>query len=241
MSHTLSTSSQESAASNSTSLNEFDSRKLLLSYGILTPTGCQLAPDNPEFCALEKIRPPWVVKLMSSDIAHKSDDGFVALDLKCRQDIEAAIDQMQTVAAEMEAKVEGFLVEEMIPPGVEMIVSGFTDLCFGPLIMVGMGGVFVEVFKDISFRLCPIKPIDAEEMIDDLVCRPMLEGTRGREKVDKAALIELLLKIGGEKGVLMDGENNISELDLNPVIVAKSGVIAVDARATLMRSGNNAT
>lgn len=214
-------------------LTEHSAKALARNFGIKTPNGRVLKPDNTDFTSLTSLTTPWVLKIISKDIIHKSDGGFVALNLHNQADVENAISRMTEAANKLGAAVEGFLVEEMVPKGVELVVGGFRDPSFGPLVMVGLGGVFVEVFKDISFRICPITRLDAEEMVDELMCKPILEGARGNTAIDKEALYNLLLQVGSESG-MMQNKIGIAELDLNPVIASNKGIVAVDARIRLV-------
>jgi acyl-CoA synthetase (NDP forming) len=131
------------------------------------------------------------------------------------------------------ARVEGWLIEEMAPSGQEMVVGGLRDPDFGPLVMVGLGGIFVEVLADVSFRICPITRLDAEEMIDELKGAAILKGARGMKAVSRDAIVDVLLKVGGENGLLMQHAADISEADINPLIVSESAAVAVDARFIL--------
>jgi acyl-CoA synthetase (NDP forming) len=131
------------------------------------------------------------------------------------------------------ARVEGWLIEEMAPAGQEIVIGGLRDPDFGPLVMVGLGGIFVEVLADVSFRICPITRLDAEEMIDDLKGAAILRGARGRKPVSRDAIIDVLLKIGGDDGLMMNHAEQIKEADINPLIVSDTGAIAVDARFIL--------
>jgi acetate---CoA ligase (ADP-forming) subunit beta len=107
-------------------------------------------------------------------------------------------------------------------------------------VMVGLGGIFVEILADVAFRICPITPRDAEEMLGELKGAPLLDGARGRKPVSRAAMIEVLLKIGGEGGLLMRHERDIAEADINPLIVSAEGAVAVDARFVLTQPPMNA-
>jgi hypothetical protein len=131
------------------------------------------------------------------------------------------------------SRLDGFLVEEIAQPGQEIVIGGLRDPDFGPLVMVGLGGIFVEVLADVAFRICPITPLDAEEMLGELKGAALLEGARGRAQISKPAIIEALLKIGGENGLLMRHATQISEADINPFIVSEQGGVAVDARFIL--------
>ena len=140
-------------------------------------------------------------------------------------------------AYKKDARIEGFLVEEMAPAGQEIVVGGVRDPQFGPLVMVGLGGIFVEVLADVSFRICPITRRDAGEMLDELKGAALLRGARGRKPVSRTAIVDVLLKIGGEGGLLMTHAQDIAEADINPVVVSEHGAVAVDARFVLAKSG----
>jgi len=134
-------------------LNESEAKKLANAYGVTTPQGCMLSADLSDISDVQGMQGPYVVKIVSSDIVHKSDGGFVALNLNSVGEVEEAARRMSQSAKTLNASVQGFLVEQMIPKGVELVVGGFRDPSFGPLVMVGLGGIFVEVFKDVSFRI----------------------------------------------------------------------------------------
>jgi hypothetical protein len=131
------------------------------------------------------------------------------------------------------ARVDGWLVERMAAPGVEMVIGAVRDPQFGMMVMVGLGGVFVEVLGDVAFRLVPIARHEAESMIDALQGRALLDGARGQAPVSRAALVDLLLAVGGEGGLLHRHGDAIAELDLNPVIVSADAAVVVDARVIL--------
>jgi acyl-CoA synthetase (NDP forming) len=134
------------------------------------------------------------------------------------------------------ARIDGFLLEEMAPAGLEVVVGGLRDPQFGPLVMVGLGGVLVEVLGDVSFRICPIARLDAEEMLDELKGAALIRGARGRKPVSREAIVDVLLKVGGESGLLMTHAEDIAEADINPLIVSDRGAMAVDARFVLTQS-----
>lgn len=220
-------------------LGEVRAKALMAQYGMRVPRGIVVSSGGLDegFDAegIGGLTPPLVVKIMSAEIVHKSDGGFVALHLESAEQVRAAIDRMQDAAASLGAAVDGYLVEEMARPGIELVVGGLTDPTFGPMIMFGLGGIFVEVFKDVAFRICPITRFDAEDMIDDLACKPILEGARGGARVDRDLLVDLLLRVGGRDGVLVREVGRVSEMDLNPVIASEDGLIVVDARVALKR------
>lgn len=214
-------------------LDESAGKQLLASHGIRVPQS-RIAKDVADVDAVMKgLQTPVVVKVMSPDILHKSDAGGVKVNLTSVTEVKSAIEGMLNAPKIRGARIEGFLVEEMAPAGHELVIGGLRDPQFGPLVMVGLGGIFVEILKDVSFRLCPIARIDAEEMLDELKGAAVLKGARGGKPASREAIIDVLLKIGGEDGLLLKHAADISEADINPLIVSDSGAVAVDARFIL--------
>jgi acetyl-CoA synthetase (ADP-forming) len=214
-------------------LGEHLAKRMIAGFGLRVPRGVLLSPDPATCLDADGLKPPLAVKIVSPDIVHKSDQGFVALGVRTREELVRAISRMREAARDLDAAVEGFLVEEMAPPGIELVVGCFQDPVFGPMIMFGLGGIHVEVFKDVAFRICPIARIDAEEMIDGLHCKPILDGARGGPRVDRGALLDLLLRVGGADGIVMSNAARIEEMDLNPVIAGPAGIFVADARIRL--------
>ena len=216
-------------------LDELAGKRLLASFGIPVPRSLAIpdAAGAAEACA--KLNPPLVLKVVSPDILHKSDVGGVKVGLRTAGEIEEAIRTMMLRPEIARARVDGFLLEEMAPAGQEVVIGGLRDPQFGPLVMVGLGGVFVEVMADVSFRICPITRLDAEEMLDELKGAPLLKGARGRKPASRAAILEALLKVGGAGGLLMTHADEIAEADINPLIVSEHGAVAVDARFVLTK------
>lgn len=221
---------------NREALDEQSGKALLSAFGIRTPRSVLARDAADAERAAADLTPPLVVKVVSPDILHKSDAGGVALRLDGPVAVRAAVDAMASKPAMRNARLEGWLVEEMVSPGRETVVGGLRDPQFGPMIMVGLGGVFVEVLRDVSFRICPIGRSDARAMINELKGRALLSGVRGDAAVDEEALIDVMLTVGGENGLLMKHADAVSELDINPVIVSASGAVAVDARVLLFAS-----
>jgi acetyltransferase len=125
-----------------------------------------------------------------------------------------------------QADIQGVLVQEMLPGGVEAIVGTVDDPVFGPCIMFGLGGVFVEALKDVSFRVAPLSRVDAEEMISEIQGYSVLRGLRGKPPVDTEALIDIILKVSR---LVIDHKNTIKELDINPLILFEKGAKVADA------------
>jgi len=214
-------------------LDEQAGKSLLASYGISVPQSLTVKNAGEVDAAMTKLRAPVVVKIMSPDILHKSDAGGVKVGLKSATEVKDAINAMAASPQIKAARIDGYLIEEMAPAGQEIVIGGLRDPYFGPLVMVGLGGIFVEVLRDVSFRICPITRLDAEEMLDDLKGAAVLAGARGRKPASRAAIVDALLKVGGENGLLMTHADDIAEADINPMIVSDNAAVAVDARFIL--------
>jgi acyl-CoA synthetase (NDP forming) len=203
---------------------EHDVKRWVAGFGVPVPRGVvALSPDAVEAAAAE-LRPPLVVKAFRPGLVHKSDAGAVRLG--CASPAEAA-----RVAAELSAlSPTGYLVEEQAPPGVELVVGAINDPTFGPAVLLGLGGIWAEALDDTVLRLAPITGDDAVAMIDGLRGRAVLHGGRGQPAIDRAALIRVLLAVGGADGIAVALGGELGEFELNPVIATAEGAIAVDAR-----------
>lgn len=223
----------QARAQERSALTESDAKRLLRAFGIDVPRSLVAADAADARKQAASLTGPLVVKVVSPDILHKSDAGGVALNLADAGAVHAAIQEMAAKPAIAKAKVEGWLIEEMVPAGREVAIGGMLDPQFGPMIMVGLGGIFIEVLKDVAFRLCPITEADARAMLAELRSVALLDGARGEEAVDKDALVQALLAVGGEDGLLMTLGGDFAGMDINPVIVSRKGLRAVDARVVL--------
>lgn len=215
-------------------LDESAAKRALSSYGVAVPRAVTVAPGGVP--ALDGLSGPFAVKLVSPDASHKSDVGGVRLGLPDAQAAGAAVREMEELARAKGLRLDGVLVEEMAPAGVELAIGGVIDARFGPVLMLGLGGVFIEIFADIAFRVCPLERRDAQEMIDDLRAAPLLRGARGRPAVDEKSLVDAMMAIGGPGGLLVELEGDIAEVDVNPLIVSSRGAVACDARIVLPAS-----
>lgn len=175
----------------------------------------------------EGIGYPVVVKLISNDVIHKSDVGGVVLDLVDGDAVRAACASIRENVEKHQpgAKIDGFTIEEQVK-GTEVIVGMSRDPGFGPMMMVGMGGIFVEVYKDVAFRLVPMSRRDALDMIDEIRAQPLLDGARNRPVLDRDELAGLVVRISN----LVEASPDITELDLNPLVITERGLVAIDAR-----------
>jgi acetyl-CoA synthetase (ADP-forming) len=219
-------------------LNEPLAKQVLAAYGIRVPGSVFLKTREEAGPALERLQGrPVALKLVSPDVLHKSDFGGVKLALRKPGDILAGMDDIAMRCAQAGYRLDGFLLEEMAPSGHELVIGGFRDPSFGQVIMVGLGGVFVEILRDVAFRICPITPLDAQEMLDELQGAALLRGARGGARIPDSVITDVLLAIGGEGGLLGACGNSIAELDINPLIVSAHGAVAVDARVILRQEG----
>jgi len=216
---------------NRTYLTEIESKNLIMEAGMPVVEG-SLARDKEEAIRIaNQLGFPVALKIISPDIIHKSDANGVMLNLAdSTQAAEAYVRMTESIAGQYpDKKIWGVSVQKMAPPGVEVIIGMSKDLQFGPLLMFGLGGVLVEILKDVSFRIVPLTKRDAEEMIKEIKGYPLLEGYRGHERSDIPCLIDLLLKVSK----FVEDRPEIKEIDLNPVFLYKEGALVVDARIIL--------
>ena len=174
---------------------------------------------------------PVVMKIVSPDILHKTEAGGVVVGVKTAGDAEKAYDAILANAKKYkaDAKIEGIQVQQMLAGGTEVIVGSITDGSFGKLVAFGLGGVLVEVLKDVAFRIVPINERDARQMVHEIKGFPLLEGYRGQDPADVARLEQLLLKVSA----FVEQHPEVAELDLNPVFAYNDSALAVDARIVL--------
>ena len=212
-------------------LLEPEAKQVCLAYGIATPRFG--VAHNPEEAAefAKSFGPPVVLKIVSPDILHKTEAGGVMVGLETRKQVEAAYEQILSNVEKHEPKprVEGILVQSMIPIGVEVIVGGLRDNQFGSTVLFGLGGVFVELLKDASFRVAPMTHDDSRQMIEEIRGYPMLKGIRGEPASDEEAIIQMIQAVSK----IMLENDQIQQMDLNPVIVHAKGAAVADARILL--------
>lgn len=206
-------------------------RPLLAAYGIPLVAGKPAADREEAVCVAEEMGYPIVMKIISPDILHKSDAGAIRLNLKTTADVKAAFEQVMKSSKEYrkDARIEGVLIEQMAPKGIETIVGMRKDPQFGPLIMFGLGGIYVELFTDIAFRLAPLNEMDARAMIRETRAGKLLSGLRGQAPADVDAVVSVILRLAK----LATDFPGISEIEINPLVVLEKGALALDARAIL--------
>jgi len=212
-------------------LTEIEAKELLKGAGI-SVVDTRLATSKEEVISIsEQLGFPVVLKIASPDVVHKSDAGGVKLGLGTAEEVGKAWDDILMAIKQKypEAKIQGVSVQKMVRPGVEVIIGMSKDAQFGPVLMFGLGGILVEILKDVSFRIAPLTRRDAREMISEIKGYPLLEGYRGQEPVDVSNLEELILKVSD----FVEENPDLKELDLNPVFAYSDGAVAVDARVIL--------
>ncbi|MBW2138519.1 MAG: acetate--CoA ligase family protein [Deltaproteobacteria bacterium] len=216
-------------------LTEIESKEVLKGAGI-NCLDTRLARDRAEAVSLsEDIGYPVVLKISSPEITHKSDAGGVKINLGSNTEVEKAFDEIMASAREKfpDAEIEGVSVQAMARPGIEIIMGMTRDPQFGPVLMFGLGGVFVEILKDVTFRIVPLEKRDASEMIREIKGFKLLEGYRGQDPANIESLEDMLLKLSA----FVDGKEEIKEIDMNPVFAYKDDALVVDARIILDTEG----
>ena len=214
-----------------TLLTEIEAKQVLEDAG-LPVSPARLAKTKEDAAKVaDELGYPIVIKIVSQQITHKSDVGGVALNLGSAAEVSAAFDKIVASAkkAVPDATIDGVAVQRMEKPGIEVIIGMTTDPQFGPVLMFGLGGVMVEILKDVAFRVVPINERDARQMINEIKGKPLLDGYRGSDPADIATLEQLLLKVSA----FIEAHPEVAELDLNPVFAYKDGAKAVDARIVL--------
>jgi acetate---CoA ligase (ADP-forming) subunit beta len=212
-------------------LNEVEAKDLIRKAGIPV-VDTRLACDKNEAVSLSRdIGFPAAMKIISPDIVHKSDVGGVRLGLAGAAEVGKAYDEMMDGVRQKlpAARITGVSIQKMASAGVEVIIGMVKDAQFGPVIMFGLGGIMVEVLKDVSFRIVPLTRWDAAEMISEIKGYAILKGFRGQEPVNITALEDLILKVSE----FIAQNPQVKELDLNPVIAYSDSAIAVDARIVI--------
>lgn len=216
-------------------LSEVEAKAMLAEFGVAV-TDTRLAGSVDEAAAIaDELGYPVALKVVADEITHKTDVGGVELGIADAEELRAAAQRIHTAVAAAAPGVApaGLSVQPMAAPGTEVILGITQDQQFGPVLMFGLGGVFVEVLKDVAFRVVPLEPRDASEMIREIQGFPVLEGFRGAEPADLAAIERMLLQLSE----FAQAHPEVAELDMNPVFARADGAVAVDARIVLTPDG----
>lgn len=209
-----------------TALSEYESKQLLATYGI--PVTREILVDDVKdlTAATQEIGFPVVLKACSSEIAHKTEKGLIRVDIRNDKEARTAFEE---IMSKSEGSEHGVLVQEMVKGQRELVIGLTRDVQFGPCVMFGLGGIFTEILKDISFRIAPLEKRDAFEMMRDIKGYKILEAVRGMEAADVDSLADILISVGQ---IGLDNER-VKEIDINPVILSGSKPVAVDALVVL--------
>ena len=211
-------------------LLEHEAKRVLVEWGVEVPPSRLARSEEEAAATAEEIGFPLVMKVMSPQVLHKTDVGAVAIGLQ-------TVDQVRATYADFlerfaEADVVGVLVEKRVKDGIELIIGTKIDQTFGPVILVGPGGIFVEAMMDVVFRMCPTTKQLALSAIDEIRYQKLLDGYRGIPKVDRDALAELMVRMSE---LAWEHRERLEEMDINPVIANEDGLFPVDARMILRK------
>lgn len=212
---------EKAASGGRTTLSEYESKQILSAYRI--PVTHEVLANNEKelLIAVRQIGFPLVLKGCDPEITHKSEKNLIRLDIRNKKDALRTFNEIQSLMAG-DASV---IVQEMINGKREIVAGLIRDPQFGPSVMFGIGGIFTEIFNDVTFRIAPIEKIDALEMMDEIRGKKILEAVRGLEAVDRDQISGILLNIGR---IGMENEM-IQEIDINPIIISNGKGVAVDA------------
>jgi len=207
-------------------LSESESKNILKSYGIPVSREIEVTDRQGFDSALRDIGFPLVIKACSHNITHKTEQGLVRLDIR---DEREAGDAFNAILSDIKSDGGTVLVQEMINGARELVVGFVRDAQFGPCVMFGLGGIFTEIIKDVSFRVAPLAKEDALDMMGDIKAKKILDSVRGMPPADMEELSDILVKLGS----LGIEQKCISEIDINPLIISDRGAVAADALIVL--------
>lgn len=215
-------------------LLEGEARKILEYAGIPMAEGEVVNSIEDCVDAAERIGYPVVLKIVSEDIVHKMDVGGIAVDLQNSREVEEGYESIMSHVKKRkpEATIRGISVAEMVEGGEEVVIGGMTDPSFGPVVMFGLGGIYVEIFEDVEFRVAPISEDEAHRMMRDIDSYRLLTGARGQKRRDLDALAEMISRVG----TLLYNVKEINDIDLNPVSSLDKGAKALDVAISLKNS-----
>jgi acyl-CoA synthetase (NDP forming) len=209
-----------------TTLSEFESKAILKAYGIPVNREIEVGDEKALLKATRDLGFPVVLKGSSPDLSHKTEHGMVRVDIRNEQEATATFHEIMD---KLKADGGRVLVQEMVKGERELVVGLTHDDRFGPCVMFGLGGIFTEILKDISFRVAPIEKRDAMEMMQEIKARKILDPVRGMPAADLDKLSDILIKVG----TIGLEQEAVKEIDINPVILAGSNPVAVDALVVL--------
>ena len=213
---------------NPDALSEYEAKKVLAGYGIPVTREVLAESADQAVESARQIGYPVALKIQSAQITHKTEAGGIKLNVAGDAEVRAGFKEVISNAKKYmpEAKIQGVLVQEMLKDGVEVIIGTTKDPVFGHVIMFGLGGIFVEALKDVSFRIAPLNRVDAQELVSEIKGYSVLTGIRGKPPVDMDTLVDVILKVSR---LVTDHKDTIKELDINPLMLFAEGAKVVDA------------
>ena len=217
---------QKAIQEGQSALSEFDSKQVLAAYKIPITKEVMIKDASELDKAAAEVGYPLVMKGCSAEIAHKTEKGLIQVDLRNAEEAKAAFDD---ISSKLESDGDAVLVQEMIKGQRELVVGMTRDPQFGPCVMFGLGGIFTEILKDVSFRVAPLTRRDAMDLMDDFKGKKILDAIRGMEAVDREVLADILIAVG-QIGMEHD---EIQEIDVNPLKILNGKPVAVDALVVL--------
>ena len=227
----------ERIASGQAQLTEAEGKQFLAQAGVQIPQGAVAKTYEEVLEAARRIGYPVVLKGQLREVTHKSDLGLVKVNIKNDEELKA---QYEDISGKCEKLGSDWhvLVEQMLDTSVEMIAAINEDPVFGKVLMFGLGGIYVEVMKDISFGICPITRDDARQMINELRCSKIFDGARGRAPIDREKIVDFLMSLGGRGGICEKYDSRVATVEINPIVFTAGGdAVALDAVVTLKQKG----
>ncbi|MFW9852240.1 MAG: acetate--CoA ligase family protein [Candidatus Thorarchaeota archaeon] len=210
---------------NRNALLEHEAKEILRNIGIKIPPSRLVQTETEAIQSANEFGYPIVMKLMSTQVLHKTDVGAVVIGLNSEEEVRSTF--IEFMKRFDNVRISGVLVEKMVKSGLELIIGTNIDATFGPVILFGVGGVLVEAIKDVVFRMCPTTKEQALTAIDEIKARVLLEGFRGIPRVNKDELADIIVKLSK---LAWENRDYISEMDINPIISNEDGLFPVDAR-----------
>jgi acetate---CoA ligase (ADP-forming) subunit beta len=228
---------QRALSEGRTSLLEFESDKLARLYGMPVAKAYLATTDKEAAGAAARLGFPIAMKIVSPDVIHKSDIGGVKLNISNISEARRSFKEIKRNAkrAKRDADIRGVYLQRMAPKGQEFVVGGIRDAQFGPTVMFGLGGIYVELYKDVAFRLAPVTDDEALDMMKEIKAAPLLTGFRGSKPLDLKSTARVIKTVGK----MMSDIQQIDSIDINPLLIYPSSVLAVDVRVILRKEQNS--
>lgn len=219
------------ASTGSKSILEHDAETVAMAYGVPVAKSAIATNESQVVTLLKKLGVPVVMKVVSPDVLHKTDFGAVQINIRTPTQARSAFRQIRrnVLKKNKKAEIMGILVQKMVPEGKEFVVGAIRDPQFGPTVMFGLGGTYVEIFEDVSFRLAPVSDKEAKAMTYELKSSVLFKGFRGAAPLDEVSTSKVIRAVGN---MILDNEL-VRSIDINPLFVFPSGAIATDVRIVL--------